>query len=64
MPYGHDSCFCNRIKRIKNPSLKNYLQSEYHDLYQDAIATMMFDFEIPPDSFVEVEQILQDGYFG
>ncbi|MGL6344674.1 MAG: DUF29 domain-containing protein [Waterburya sp.] len=58
--------FRNRIKRIlkKNPSLNNYLKSEYYDLYQDAIATMMFDFEIPPDSFVEVEQILQDGYFG
>ncbi|MGL5836017.1 MAG: DUF29 domain-containing protein [Waterburya sp.] len=58
--------FRNRIKRIlkKNPSLKNYLKFEYRDLYQDAIATMMFDFEIPQDSFVEVEQILQDGYFG
>ncbi|BAZ44311.1 hypothetical protein NIES4102_13190 [Chondrocystis sp. NIES-4102] len=32
--------FRNRINRIikKNPSLKNYLKSEYFDLYQDAIA--------------------------
>ncbi len=58
--------FRNRIKRIlkKNPSLKNYLKSEYADLYQDAISTMVFDFEIPEDSFVEVEQIMQNDYFG
>ena len=58
--------FRNRIKRIikKNPSLNNYLKSEYSDIYQDAIATMVFDFEIPEDDFVEVEQIMQDDYFG
>ncbi|MEL6441369.1 MAG: DUF29 domain-containing protein [Cyanobacteria bacterium J06621_8] len=58
--------FRNRIKRIlrKNPSLKNYLDAEYRDLYQDAIATMSFDFQIPQDSFVEVEQIMQQDYYG
>ena len=58
--------FRNRINRIlkKNPSLQNYLKSEYRDIYQDAIATMSFDFEIPDDDLVEVEQIMQDGYFG
>lgn len=58
--------FRNRINRIlkKNPSLKNYLKSEYFDIYQDAIATMVFDFEIPEDGFVEVEQIMKDDYFG
>ena len=58
--------FRNRIKRIlkKNPSLYNYLKSEYFDIYQDAIATMVFDFAIPEDNFVEIEQIMQDDYFG
>ncbi len=58
--------FRNRIKRIlkKNPSLHNYLKAEYSDIYQDAIATMLFDFDIPEDSFVEVEQIMDKDYFG
>lgn len=58
--------FRNRIKRIlkKNPSLNNYLTAEYPDLYQDAIATMSFEFEIPDDSFVEVTQIMEQNYFG
>ncbi len=58
--------FRNRIKRIlkKNPSLHNYLQAEYVDIYQDAIATMSFDFDIPKDSFVEIEQIMDIDYFG
>jgi hypothetical protein len=58
--------FRNRINRIlqKNPSLKNYLKSEYFDIYQDAIATMVFDFEIPEDGFVEIEQIMKNDYFG
>ncbi len=58
--------FRNRIKRIlkKNPSLNNYLKTEYSDIYQDAIATMSFDFDIPEDNFVEVEQIMESNYFG
>ena len=58
--------FRNRIKRIlkKNPSLNGYLKAEYSDIYQDAIATMSFDFNIPEDSFVEVEQIMENDYFG
>lgn len=58
--------FRNRIKRIlkKNPSLNNYLKAEYWDIYQDAIATMSFDFDIPQDSFVEIEKIMDKDYFG
>ena len=58
--------FRNRIKRIlkRNPSLKNYLKTEYSDIYQDAIATMSFDFDIPEDSFIEIEQIMEKDYFG
>lgn len=58
--------FRNRINRIlkKNPSLKNYLKSEYLDIYQDAISVVAFDFDIPQESFVEIEQIMKDDYFG
>ena len=58
--------FRNRIKRIlkKNPSLKNYLSAEYPDIYQDAIATMSFDFEIPQDKLIEIEQIMNGDYYG
>lgn len=58
--------FRNRIKRIlkKNLSLRNYLQAEYVDIYQDAIATMSFDFDIPENSFVEIEAIMNKDYFG
>ena len=47
-----------------SPSLNNYLETEYPDIYQDAIATMSFDFDIPEDNFVEVEQIMESNYFG
>ncbi|MEM8830996.1 MAG: DUF29 domain-containing protein [Cyanobacteria bacterium P01_G01_bin.19] len=58
--------FRNRIKRIlkKNPSLRNYLKAEYIDIYQDAIATMSFDFDIPENSFVKIEEIMDKDYFG
>ena len=58
--------FRNRINRIlkKNPSLNSYLKAEYSDIYQDAIATMSFDFDIPEDNFVEVEKIMGNDYFG
>ena len=58
--------FRNRIKRIlkKNPSLNHYLKTEYPDIYQDAISTMSFDFDIPKGNFVEVEQIMKSNYFG
>lgn len=58
--------FRNRIYRIlkKNPSLKNYLQSEYKDIYSDAVEYMKYDFDIPSDSFVRLETILQQDYFG
>ena len=58
--------FRTRIQRIlkKNPSLKNYALSEYRDLYSDAVKYMSFDFEIPKDSFVEFETIMQEDYYG
>ncbi|MEN9521292.1 MAG: hypothetical protein RLZZ381_3880 [Cyanobacteriota bacterium] len=48
----------------KNPSLKNYLSSEYADNYQDAIAAMSEKFEIPSDSMISVNEIMHKDYFG
>ena len=58
--------FRNRIKRIikKNPSLKNYLIEQYSEIYQDAIATMSEQFDIPSATNIESEKILSDDYFG
>lgn len=58
--------FRNRINRIleKNPSLKNYLQSEYSANYQDAVSAMAEKFEIPNESYVAVEKIMEKDYFG
>jgi hypothetical protein len=58
--------FRNRINRLlkKNPSLKNYLTSEYIDNYQDAIAAMSEKFDIPDDSMISVNEIMKKDYFG
>ena len=58
--------FRNRIKRIlkKNPSLKNYLQEQYLDIYRDAVAAMSEQFEIPEEKIIKSEKILEDNYFG
>ena len=60
------SNFRSRINRIlkKNPSLKNYLASEYSDIYQDATKAMRLLFEIPENNFVDLAIIMQDDYFG
>jgi hypothetical protein len=57
--------FRNRINRLlkKNPSLKNYLISEYLDNYQDAIAAMSEKFDIPGDSMISVNEIMKKDYF-
>lgn len=53
--------FRNRFKPIlkKNPSLNNYLVAKYSDLYQDAIATMSFDFDIPNNGLIEIKLLNQ-----
>lgn len=58
--------FRNRINRIlkKNPSLKNYLESEYPDNYNDAIAAMSESFEVPNESYIQVKEIMKQDYFG
>lgn len=58
--------FRSRINRIlkKNPSLKNYLASEYPDIYHDASKAMKLLFEIPNNELIALEEIMQDDYFG
>ena len=58
--------FRNRINRIikKNPSLKNYLKSEYPDNYQDAVSAMSESFEIQVESQIALKEIMQHDYFG
>lgn len=40
------------------------MASEYLVLYSDAAKYMSYDFNIPEDSFVELEIIMQEDYFG
>lgn len=58
--------FRNLIKRLlkRNPSFNRYMDNVYQELFQDAIARLKIEFEIPSDSFVELEAILKDDYFG
>jgi hypothetical protein len=54
--------FRGRINRIlkKNPSLKNYLATEYDDIYQDAVKAMKFQFHLPDDCFVSLQKIMTE----
>lgn len=58
--------FRNLIKRLlkRNPSFNRYMENVYQELFQDAIARLKVEFEIPANSFVELEAILKDDYFG
>lgn len=60
------SNFRSRINRIlkKNPSLKNYLASEYRDIYQDSTRAMKLLFTIPENHFIDLETIMKDNYYG
>ncbi|MGB3404417.1 MAG: DUF29 domain-containing protein [Microcoleaceae cyanobacterium] len=60
------SNFRSRINRIlkKNPSLKNYLSSEYRDIYKDSTKAMKLLFIIPDDNFIELETIMREDYYG
>ena len=58
--------FRNRINHLlkKNPSLKNYLNSEYIDNYRDATAAMSEKFEIPSEDIISMKKIMKHDYFG
>jgi hypothetical protein len=57
--------FRGRIKRIlkKNPSLKNYMVNEYDEIYQDAITTIKFQFHLPDDCFISLQEIMREDLF-
>lgn len=58
--------FRDEIKEILNesPSLKNYLSENYQAWYEKSVRAMSQEFDIPDDSFVALETIMQDDYFG
>jgi len=57
--------FRNRISRLldRSPSLKNYMQEIYPRVFQDAVMAQQIEFDIPTDSFIELEKILERNYF-
>lgn len=58
--------FRNRIKRLlrRSPSLNKYMKEIYAEVYQDAVSSWQIEFDIPEDSFIELDLILQKDFFG
>lgn len=58
--------FRNRINRLlkQNPSFNQYMQSVYPEVFADAVESWQIEFDIPQDSFIELEQIMQKDFFG
>jgi hypothetical protein len=58
--------FRSRIARLlkRNPSFNKYMQEIYPDIFQDVVKSWKVEFEIPPNSFIDLESILSDDYFG
>ena len=58
--------FRNRIRRLlkQNPSFNKYMQEVYSEIFADAVKSWQIEFNIPEDSFINLEQIMQDNYFG
>jgi hypothetical protein len=58
--------FRNLIKRLlkRNPSFNRYMDNVYQELFQDAIARLEIEFEIPSNCFIELAAILKEDYFG
>lgn len=57
--------FRRRIKRLikQNPSFKQLLTQIYPEVFQDVLDAWRVEFDIPADSFIELEQILSEDYF-
>jgi Domain of unknown function DUF29 len=55
--------FRNLIKRLlrRNPSFNRYMEDVYQELFQDAIALLEVEFEIPKNSFVELKLMMTDS---
>ena len=58
--------FRNQIKRLlkRNPSFKKYRKEVYEEIFQDAVSSRKIEFDIPDDSFIELEKIMKEDYFG
>jgi hypothetical protein len=58
--------FRSRIARLlkRNPSFKKYMQEIYPSIFQDTVKSWRVEFEIPLNSFVELETMMNDDYFG
>lgn len=57
--------FRYEIKQIlkESPSLKNYLQQNYRDWYLNSVKAMKREFDIPSDSLISLETIMNEDYF-
>lgn len=60
------SNFRNRINRLlkQNPSYKKYMAEVYPDIFQDAVKSWRIEFDIPDNSFIELDRVMQEDYFG
>lgn len=58
--------FRNRIKRLlrRSPSLQRYMKDIYPEVFQDAVSSWQIEFDIPENSFIDLDLILQKDYFG
>lgn len=58
--------FRRRIKRLikQNPSFNAHLKEIYPEVFQDVVDAWRIEFEIPEDSFIAPEQMLDENYFG
>lgn len=59
-----DSRNCIQKSLQNNPNLKKYLETIYPILYRNAVNTSQTQFYIPNDVPIELEQILDNNYFG
>lgn len=57
--------FRYEIKQIlkESLSLKNYLQQNYRDWYLNSVKAMKREFDIPSDSLISLETIMNEDYF-
>jgi hypothetical protein len=57
--------FRRRIKRLikQNPSFKPLLTHMYPEVFQDVIDAWKVEFDIPDNSYIQLEQILKEDYF-
>lgn len=56
----------NDLKKLIqcSPFLRKYLEQVYPKLYQDAVSLCQIEFYIPRNMSIELDQILDNNYFG